>query len=46
MERFEAFDENGKKIIFELVETFGMNDSEYAVLNSNNDVNTYILKII
>ena len=32
MERFEAFDENGKKIIFELVETFGMNDSEYAVL--------------
>ena len=45
MERFEAFDENGKKIIFELVETFGMNDSEYAVLNSNN-VNTYILKII
>ena len=46
MERFEAFDENGKKIIFELVETFGMNDSEYAVLHSNNDVNTYILKII
>ena len=46
MERFEAFDENGKKVIFELVETFGMNDSEYAVLNSNNDVNTYILKII
>lgn len=46
MERFEAFDENGKKIIFELVETFGMNDSEYAVLNSNNDINTYILKII
>lgn len=46
MERFEAFDENGKKIIFELVETFGMNDSEYAVLNLNNDVNTYILKII
>ena len=46
MERFEAYDENGKKIIFELVETFGMNDSEYAVLNSNNDVNTYILKII
>lgn len=46
MERFEAFDENGKKIIFKLVETFGMNDSEYAVLNSNNDVNTYILKII
>ena len=46
MERFEAFDENGKKIIFELVETFGMNDSEYAVLNSNNDVSTYILKII
>lgn len=46
MERFEAFDENGKKIIFELVETFGINDSEYAVLNSNNDVNTYILKII
>lgn len=46
MERFEAFDEYGKKIIFELVETFGMNDSEYAVLNSNNDVNTYILKII
>lgn len=46
MERFEAFDENGKKIIFELVETFAMNDSEYAVLNSNNDVNTYILKII
>ena len=46
MERFEAFDENGKKIIFELVETFGMHDSEYAVLNSNNDVNTYILKII
>ena len=46
MERFEAFDENGKKIIFELVETFVMNDSEYAVLNSNNDVNTYILKII
>ena len=46
MERFEAFDENGKKIIFELVETFGMNDSEYAVLNSNDDINTYILKIV
>jgi hypothetical protein len=46
VERFEAYDENGKKIIFELVETFGMNDSEYAVLNSEDDVNTYILKII
>ena len=46
MERFEAYDENVKKIIFELVETFGMNDSEYAVLNSEDDVNTYILKII
>ena len=46
MERSEAYDENGKKIIFELVETFGMNDSEYAVLNSEDDVNTYILKII
>ncbi len=46
MERFEAYDENGKKIIFELVETFGMNDSEYAVLNSEDDINTYILKII
>ena len=46
MERFEAYDENGKKIIFELVETFGMNDSEYAVLNSEDDVHTYILKII
>lgn len=46
MERFEAYDENGKKIIFKLVETFGMNDSEYAVLNSEDDVNTYILKII
>ena len=46
MESFEAFDENGKKIIFELVETFGMNDSEYAVLNSNDDINTYILKIV
>ena len=28
MERFEAFDENGKKIIFELVETFGMYDKD------------------
>lgn len=46
MERFEAYEKNGKKIIFELVETFGMNDSEYAVLNSEDDVNTYILKII
>jgi len=46
VERFEAYDENGKKIIFELLETFGMNDSEYAVLNSEDDVNTYILKII
>lgn len=46
MERFEAFDENGKKVIFELVETFGMNDSEYAVLNSKDDFNTYILKIV
>ena len=46
MERFEAYDEHGNKIIFELVETFGMNDSEYAVLNSEDDVNTYILKII
>ena len=46
MERFEAFDENWKKIIFELVETFGMNESEYAVLNSKDDINTYILKIV
>jgi len=46
LERFEAFDENGKKIIFELVETFGMNESEYAVLNSKDDINTYILKIV
>ena len=46
MERFEAFDENGKKIIFELVETFGMNEREYAVLNSKDDINTYILKIV
>lgn len=46
MECFEAFDENGKKVIFELVETFGMNDSEYAVLNSKDDLNTYILKIV
>lgn len=46
MERFEAIDENGKKIMFELVETFGMNESEYAVLNSEDDINTYILKIV
>lgn len=46
MERFEAIDENGKKIFFELIETFGMNDSEYAVLNSKDDDYTYILKII
>lgn len=46
MERFEAIDENGKKIFFELVDTFGMNESEYAVLNSKDDINTYILKII
>ncbi|KXB44350.1 hypothetical protein HMPREF3188_01245 [Tissierellia bacterium KA00581] len=46
MERFEAIDENGKKIVFELIETFGMNDSEYAVLNSKDDDYTYILKII
>ena len=45
MEKFEAVDENGKKIIFELIETFGMNESEYAVLNSEDDINTYILKI-
>ena len=35
-----------KKIVFELIETFGMNDSEYAVLNSKDDDYTYILKII
>ncbi|MBF1300274.1 DUF1292 domain-containing protein [uncultured Parvimonas sp.] len=46
MERFEAFDENGKKIIFELIDTFGMNDCEYAVLNSKDDISTYILRII
>lgn len=46
MESFEAIDENGKKIIFELIETFGMNDSEYAVLNSKDEDNIYILKII
>ena len=46
MERFEAIDENGKKIFFELVDTFGMNESEYAVLNSKDDINTYKLKII
>lgn len=46
MERFEAIDENGKKIMFELVETFGMNESEYAVLSSEDDINTYILKIV
>ena len=46
MERFEAIDENGKRIVFELIETFGMNDSEYAVLNSKDDDYTYILKII
>lgn len=46
MERFEAIDENGEKIFFELVDTFGMNESEYAVLNSKDDINTYILKII
>lgn len=46
MDRFEAIDENGKKIVFELIETFGMNDSEYAVLNSKDDDYTYILKII
>lgn len=46
MERFEAIDENGKKIVFELIETFGMNDSKYAVLNSKDDDYTYILKII
>lgn len=46
MERFEAIDENGKKIVFELIETFGMNDGEYAVLNSKDDDYTYILKII
>lgn len=46
MEIFEAIDENGKKVIFELVETFGMDNSEYAVLNSKDDFNTYILKIV
>lgn len=29
-----------------MVDTFGMNESEYAVLNSKDDINTYILKII
>lgn len=46
MERFEAIDENGKKIFFELVDTFGMNESEYAVLNSKDDINIYIKNYI
>lgn len=45
MEKFEAIDENGKKVTFELIETFGMDDSEYAVLNSVEDKDLYILKI-
>lgn len=47
MEVFEAIDENGKKVIFELVDTFGIDNIEYAVLNSKDDLNnTYILKIV
>lgn len=46
MDYFEAFDENGKKIFFELIDTFGMNENEYAVLNSKDDNNIYILKLI
>lgn len=45
MEKFEAIDEKGKKITFELIETFGMNDSEYAVLDSKENEDLYILKI-
>lgn len=45
MEKIEAIDEFGKKIIFELIDTFGMNDSEYAVLDSEQSDDLYILKI-
>lgn len=43
--KFEAIDENGVKVEFTLVETFGMNDSEYAVLESNDSEDLYILKM-
>lgn len=45
MDRIEAIDEYGKKIVFELIDTFGMNDSEYAVLDSEQSEDLYILKI-
>ena len=41
MERFEAIDENGKKIVFELIETFGMNDSELSLIHISEPTRPY-----
>lgn len=45
MDRIETIDEFGKKTVFELIDTFGMNDSEYAVLDLQESEDLYILKI-
>lgn len=46
MEIFELIDESGQTKEFELVDSFGMNDDEYAVFLSLEDEDLiYILKI-
>lgn len=47
MERIELIDENGKKQVFELLDTFGMDEQDYAVLLPIEppQEETYILRI-
>ncbi|MGO4987962.1 DUF1292 domain-containing protein [Gallicola sp. Sow4_E12] len=45
MNRLELTDENGEVEIFDLLDTFGMDDDDYAVMTSTKDGENYIFKI-
>lgn len=44
--QIELIDEFGEVEVFDLLDTFGMDEEDYAVLTSKKDGETYIFKII
>lgn len=45
MNQLELIDENGDIEVFDLLDTFGMDDEDYAVMTSTKDGENYIFKI-
>ena len=44
--RIELIDEDGIKEVFDLIDTFGMDDDDYAVLKSEQNQELYLFKIV